>query len=236
MSETAFAELGKAFAAIEPETETDIETVASSALSLEDPYSIRHLQNAFSTGNEGDTADAAKEKSDAHFEETICENIEENREVEGVVLFKIEEYPLPENAPETPPEFILELDPDEPDEPDELTYEFDDNDLDDDDLAIIAAERAAIQDEANGLPLEPDEVLAKPDKCPNPLKVTASTTQPTTQPPTTTATITSSPPLDICPFGQNAAPKAEPHGFGGAAFNWSFPTASGASSYAPKDG
>jgi hypothetical protein len=32
------------------------------------------------------------------------------------------------------------------------------------------------------------------------------------------------------------APKAEPHGFGGAAFNWGFPTASGASSYAPKEG
>jgi len=123
--------------------------------------------------------------------------------------------------------------PDEPDEPDELTYEFDGDDLDDDDLVIIAAERAAIQDEANGLPLEPDEVLAESDKCRNPLKVTASTTQPTTQPPTTTANITSSPPM---PSPDEPAPKAEPHGFGGAPFKWSFPTASGASSYAPKDG
>ncbi len=50
-----------------------------------------------------------------------------------------------------------------PDEPgDELTYELDDNDLDDDDLAIIAAERAAIQDEANSLPLEPDELSTSP--------------------------------------------------------------------------
>jgi len=31
------------------------------------------------------------------------------------------------------------------------------------------------------------------------------------------------------------APKAEPHGFGRAYHVWSFPTASGASSYAPKD-
>jgi hypothetical protein len=45
-----------------------------------------------------------------------------------------------------------------------------------------------------------------------------------------------SPPPDICPVGQNAAPKAEPHGFGGADFKWSFPMASGASSYAPKEG
>ncbi len=43
------------------------------------------------------------------------------------------------------------------------------------------------------------------------------------------------PPLDICPVGQNAAPKAEPHGFGRAYHVWSFPTASGASCYAPKD-
>jgi hypothetical protein len=86
--------------------------------------------------------------------------------------------------------------PDEPDEPDELTYELDDNDLDDDDLAIIAAERDAFQDEANGLPLEPDEVLSKSANMPKSAKVTASTTQPTTQPPTTTATITSSPPFE----------------------------------------
>ncbi len=99
-----------------------------------------------------------------------------------------------------------------PDEPgDELTYE-----LDDDDLAIIAAERAAIQDEANGLPLEPDEVLAKTAELPKPLKVTASTTQPIITPP------------DV------PAPKIK-HGFGGAACEWSSPTASGASSYAPKD-
>ncbi len=131
-----------------------------------------------------------------------------------------------------------------PDEPDELTYEFDDNNLDDDDLAIIAAERAAIQDEANSLPLETDEVLAKTAELPKPPKVTISTTQPTTQPPTTTATITSSPPAGISPEDKpnhdgiltefDASPGA--HGFGGAAFKWSFPTASGASSYAPKDG
>jgi hypothetical protein len=118
--------------------------------------------------------------------------------------------------------------PDEPDEPDELTYE-----LDDDDLAIIAAERAAIQDEANSLPLEPDEALSLSSDLKKGIKVTASTTQPTTQPPTTTATVTSSPPM---PSPDEPAPKAEPHGFGGAAFDWSFPTASGASSYAPKDG
>ncbi len=135
MSETAFAELGKAFAAIEPETDAE-EPAESSALRLEDPYSVRHLQNAFSTGNEGDTADAAKEKSDAHFEETICENIEENRKAEGVFVVNFEEYPLPENAPEnapeTPPEFTLELDPDE------------------------LAGRLHVRREACNLPLEPD--------------------------------------------------------------------------------
>jgi hypothetical protein len=83
-----------------------------------------------------------------------------------------------------------------PDEPGELTYELDDDDLDDDDLAIIAAERAAIQDEANSLPLEPDEVLSLSANLRKGIKVTASTTQPTDTPPTTTATITSSPPLD----------------------------------------
>jgi hypothetical protein len=71
-----------------------------------------------------------------------------------------------------------------------------DDDLDDDDLEIIAAERAAIQDEANGLPLEPDEVLAKTAELPKPPKVKISTAQPTTTPPTTTATITTSPPID----------------------------------------
>jgi hypothetical protein len=103
-----------------------------------------------------------------------------------------------------------------------------------DDLEIIAAERAAIQDEANSLPLEPDEVLAKSSGLKESPKVTVSTTQPTDTPPTTTATITSSPPIDASPG--EPAPKAEPHGFGGKGWQWDFPTASGASSYAPKDG
>jgi hypothetical protein len=152
-----------------------------------------------------------------------------------------------------------------PDEPDELTYELDDNNLDDDDLAIIAAERDAIQAEANGLPLEVGEWCESPEMEKS-TKVTASTTQPTTQPPTTTATITTSPPIETddgnlpetelnynetiseshaSPDIENlrkakvvpdeSAPKSEPHGFGGAAFKWSFPTASGASSYTPND-
>lgn len=132
-----------------------------------------------------------------------------------------------------------------------------------DDEEIERAEREAIRAEGCG-ELEPDEVLAKTAELPKPLKVTISTAQPIITPPATTATIFSSPPietpafsapktepnfnetlteLDASPEPENLRkPKIAPdaaapikHGFGSAYGGWSFPTASGASSYAPKD-
>lgn len=91
MFESAFAALGDVFAIAAP-TDTDIEPEQPSALPLEDLISIKRSSNSPSS-------EASDKKSDPHFENTVCENIEENRKSDAVSVFNFEDTSRVEAQP-----------------------------------------------------------------------------------------------------------------------------------------